>query len=76
MSQWLVFEQSAHTGKTVIVQVLSKQHGNILGTIRWYGAWRQYAFYPVPDTLFNAGCLSDIEAHIRELMDVRSKEER
>lgn len=73
MSQWLEFEQSAHTGKTVIVRVLSKAHGDVLGTIRWYGAWRQYAFYPATGTLFNVGCLADIEAYIRELMQARKE---
>mgnify|MGYP001600439388 CR=1 FL=1 len=70
-SKWLECEQSAHTGKTVIVRVVSKMRGDILGTIRWYGAWRQYAFYPSQGTLFNVGCLEDIQAFIRELMESR-----
>jgi hypothetical protein len=28
--------------KTLLVSVLSRRHGDLLGMIRWYGPWRQY----------------------------------
>jgi hypothetical protein len=45
--------------------------GSVLGTIRWWGAWRQYVFFPGAGCLFSAGCLEDINAQIRELMFMR-----
>jgi hypothetical protein len=41
--------------------------GGLLGTIAWYGAWRQFCLYPALGTVFNNGCLNDIQAKIAEL---------
>jgi hypothetical protein len=57
--------------KTLLVSVLSRRHGDLLGMIRWYGPWRQYVFVPEPGTLYSHGCMSDIETAIRALMDDR-----
>lgn len=45
------------SGKTHLWSVRSKSSGDILGQIRWYGAWRQYCFYPEGDTIWNEDCL-------------------
>jgi hypothetical protein len=71
MSSYLLFEPQPAAGKTTIMRVVSKSSSDVLGTIRWYGAWRQYVFYPSAGTLFSAGCMEDINAVIRELMDAR-----
>jgi len=59
--------------KTQVWDVLTTSGGVRLGTIRWYGPWRQYCFMPDPDaeTVFSAGCLQDIESHIKQLMTER-----
>ena len=41
--------------KTRVIQIRGKQNGFLLGHIKWYGAWRQYVFYPEEKTLFNIG---------------------
>ena len=71
MPTFLTFERQPDepSRKTAIVRVLQKSSGQVLGTIRWYGAWRQFAFYPAATTLYSAGCLEDINMSIRELMD-------
>lgn len=38
----------------------------LLGTIAWYGNWRQYVFEPEADTLFNDGCLEAIRKALKE----------
>ena len=48
------------TGKTYILGVYSKSGGYLLGTIKWWGAWRQYVFAPEPEMVFNKECLTDI----------------
>ena len=49
------------------ILVNSKLHGDKLGTIKWFGRWRQYAFFPEAGTVFNTECLNDIQSYIREL---------
>lgn len=47
------------SGKTQTWVVAAKAGGD-LGEIRWFGRWRRYAFYPLPQTVFEQNCLRDI----------------
>lgn len=67
MSKYLEFLLLEKKPKTKVVGVYSKKNGNRLGIIKWYGPWRQYAFFPEKDTLFNVDCLADIQSHIKGL---------
>ena len=72
MSKYLEFslieEKPIGLGQKIkIIGVWSKKNANRLGIIKWYGPWRQYAFFPENDTLFNVDCLADIQSHIRGL---------
>lgn len=67
MSKYLEFKELQSKPKTKVISVDSKLHGNTLGIIKWYGAWRQYAFFPEYGTLFNTECLDDIISYIRGL---------
>lgn len=73
-TEYLIFRTVPTEGarKTGMWAVLSRRHKNVLGTIKWYGAWRQYVFCPDPDTIFNRGCLEDINA----FMDTQMRERR
>ena len=52
--------------RTSIWDVLS--NGNeCLGRIKWYGAWHQYTFHPVGNTVFSAGCLDDLAKFLNEV---------
>lgn len=62
------------TRKTRVFHVVSKRHGFTLGGIRWHGAWRQYVFFPVSDSFYNRGCLDDISAFLKRLMDERRRD--
>ena len=46
MSKYLEFEQIPYEGKTKRFEVISKLHDVLLGEIKWFGRWRQYAFFP------------------------------
>ena len=72
-SKFLEFDKVGWTGKTHVVNILSKSSGFILGKIKWYGPWRQYCFFPTAETIFNIGCLEDINKYIKDLMDERKK---
>ncbi len=67
MSKYLEFALIELKPKTKVIKVMSRLHGNTLGNIKWYGAWRQYAFFPGSDTLYNVECLNDIISYIKEL---------
>ncbi len=68
-SEYLNFiEGVSKTGKTKIVNVYSKRHGDWLAQIRWFGRWRQYALFPEKGTVFNLNCLNDIRDEITRLM--------
>ena len=45
-----------------------------LGQVKWYAPWRQYCFYPVPETIFNVGCFKDINDFIGQLEEERKRE--
>jgi len=66
---YMTFTEVTNPGKkTKIWEIASKSNGGLLGRIKWYGAWRQYCFFPEPDTIFNIGCLADIDAFIHDAM--------
>jgi len=54
--------------KTNIYEVLEKGGGvsALLGTIKWFGRWRKYCFYPVENTIYEETCLRDISQFIEE----------
>jgi len=72
--QYISFERQPLRGKTSRWLVINNRHGDELGVIRWYGAWRQYTFEAEPECVFSAGCLDDIRGFIRELMAVRKEQ--
>lgn len=45
----------------------SKRHGNVLGRICWYPAWRQWVFESAPNAIWSEDCLADVRAFILEL---------
>lgn len=77
-TEYLLFREVPSPGlKTRVWTVESKQHGSVLGLIRWFGRWRQYVFEPGHETLFNVGCLSDIEKFLDDAMaDWRESKKR
>ena len=73
-SKYLSFEDNpllAEGKKTKIILVISKRHDDVLGEIRWYGSWRQYAFFPSVGTVWNPECLRDVNECINLLMAER-----
>lgn len=73
-SEYLIFEENPYVSKakkTKVVLVISKRQDKVLGEIRWYGSWRQYAFYPYADTIWNIGCMRNVETCITGLMNER-----
>ena len=73
-SEYLRFERDtdAEAGlKTQVWLVVSRSSDVELGQIRWFGRWHQYAFYPEQGTIWNQGCLADVNWVMRRLMSER-----
>ncbi len=74
-TKYLVFASEILPGKkTKTIHVINKSSGNEIATIEWYGAWRQYCFFPSLefDTVWNNTCLKDILDVIDMLMKMRN----
>lgn len=62
------------TRKTLIYDCHNSHSGAVLGTVRWYGPWRQYCFMDDGrDCVFNRTCLADVQHFLQQLMDRRGK---
>lgn len=57
--------------KTNTYMVRNKDNDVMLGWIKWYGSFRQYSFFPEPETVFERTCIGDIHRFITELMEER-----
>jgi hypothetical protein len=67
------FELVENKPKTGIWLYLSRSHGGALGAVKWYSPWRQYCFFPEPCSLFNVGCMEDINHFIGQLKEMKKK---
>jgi hypothetical protein len=70
-SEYLLFEEQPRRGKTGVWNVVSQNHGNVLGEVKWFGPWRQYCFFPGRATIWNKTCLADVETFIKDQMAAR-----
>lgn len=50
--------------KTRRYHVRNASSGDVIGVIKWYGAWRQYCFFPSAVTVWSSGCLRDVHNFI------------
>lgn len=66
-------ERAATGRKTPIYSVCNNRSGVDLGSIKWYGPWRQYCFFPDGDTVWSRSCLDEITFLIGLLMKARKE---
>jgi hypothetical protein len=62
------------SGKTKLVVIMPQESGHgtkALGRIKWFGRWRQYVFFPEPETIWNPECIADVTKVIERLMEDR-----
>lgn len=69
-TQYLAFRMLPSDGKrkTDVWEVLSVSGQYRLALISWHGPWRQYTFRPEPGTIWNKGCLTDVNNFIDKVM--------
>jgi len=66
-NKYIQFELLNDTGKTQVWSCVNKSSGKDLGTIQWYGAWRQYTYLVGRNSEYNNGCLETILKFINML---------
>lgn len=62
-------------GVTRAWRIETVEGGDNLGTVKWWPAWRKYAFFPEPGKLFEPDCLRDL-ADFCETQTTARKAER
>jgi hypothetical protein len=53
--------------KTPIYEIYSKLSNTLIGEIKWYGAWRQFCFFPVENTVWDTKCLTSLTNYIQAI---------
>lgn len=69
-SKYIIIEEIASKTKTKRFVIRNNNSQQIIGTVNWYGAWRQYCFSPAYQTIWNNDCLNII----KEFLDNLKKE--
>lgn len=74
LGRWLVAvpDPSWKSAKTQKWLIGGRDHV-VLGHIGWYARWRQYAFFPREDTVFDRECLRDIRRFLSAKMEERKR---
>lgn len=71
---YITFRDVTPEGRlTRVVEVVAVRDGALLGTIRWFGRWRKYAFHVEPDCWFEEGCLEAIAVNMAVLTQEHRK---
>jgi hypothetical protein len=73
---YIEFERIARIGKQRTNRWrVTNLHGIPIGTVYWHTPWRQYTFFPAPQTLFERNCLRLIADFCeRETMERRRQQ--
>ncbi len=54
------------TGKTKIWDVVTSEDDWTIGTVKWDGRWRRYAFLVYSETIFEEECLREIASFCQD----------
>ena len=77
-SKYIEFVHVEDKPKTKVWEVRRKsdewdKNGIALGQIKYFGRWRQYAFFPHEGTIWNYECMMDIILFLNYENDLRKK---
>jgi len=64
------------TERWAVVPREATSNASAIGVVKWYGAWRKYAFFPFQQTLYEPTCLRDIADFIDHQMELRKATRR
>ena len=69
--QYTHFVEIAKKPKTSVWSCRNSGSGAELGTVSWYGPWRQYCYFPTAQAVYSDSCLIGIAAFLGDLNDER-----
>lgn len=69
-NKYIRFIQVQKLPKTEVYAVITTVGDSILGHVKWFGSWRQYAFFPTINTVFEKQCLRDIANFCEEITKI------
>jgi len=77
-TKWLYFRKHKRgfKKKTDIYDIYNKESNTIIGQIRWYSGFRQYSFFPCPDTVYEKTCMADITAYLVKIGEEHKDQQR
>jgi hypothetical protein len=74
LGKYMVADLVEEKPKTQVWRVRSRGHDDTLGSIKWFGPWRQYCFFFIADVaIMSAGCLRDLASFLEELNSKHKK---
>jgi len=53
--------------KTSVYSINNVTHGDVLGVVKWNGAWRQYCFFTTGEIILSSGCMKDLQEFLDEI---------
>ncbi len=71
--QHIEFKIKERKPKTNVYSVISMHDYSELGTIKWYGGWQQYVFYPNQQTFWSNDCLENLTRFMNALKNRKKK---
>lgn len=76
MSQpkWIEFRKLPDRGVTKQWEIVTKQHGSVIGWVAWSNGWRRYVLRPITNTEWEWDCLRDVAAFLEEQTASRKAE--
>lgn len=77
--KWIEFKPVLSKTKTKIWEVypIGKEESNVaLGSIKWFGRWRCYAFFASYDPILEKQCLRDIADFCEEQTNLHRQSKR
>lgn len=69
----LKFQEVMADGTTRVWMVQNAAGTRVLGKVAWHSPWRRYTFQPMPQTVFDAECLTTITTFLRIQTDDQKK---
>src|SRR5678815_689340 len=66
MKTHIVFTEvgASASGKTKVWNVVNTGGGTVLGSVKWWPAWRRYCFFPGHETVYDKSCMREVAAFL------------
>lgn len=63
----IVADPAMKRRKTRVYRIINLRQGLTIGSIHWYGQWRQYVFDPVEGAVWSVDCMEAVMLFIENL---------